>query len=209
MKYEAVVFDFDGTLFDTAPNDLKTLAGFVKQATGSYPVEEKLSHVCGMTGHKAMEYLGCNQKQMDWIWPQWYEASVQALKTTPMFEGMKEVLLELDRIKVALGIVTSRDIRGVRVGLEAHGIFAYFKELVCQEDTERHKPAPDPLLACAKRLGIETNRILYVGDNAVDMICAKDAGADSGLALWGAHDSELECKYRFMRPQDILTLFDT
>lgn len=207
MNYKAVVFDFDGTLFDTAPNELKTLAAFVEQATGNYPSEEKLSHAFGMTGPKAMEYLGCNQEQMDWIWPQWYDASVQALKTTAMFEGVKETLLALDQMKIRLGIVTSRDINGVQVGLKAHKLLQSFEAIVCQEDTEFHKPSPEPLLECVKRLQMEPDQVLYVGDSGVDMECAKNAGTHSGLALWGTHNPALEGNYRFAHPQDILALF--
>lgn len=207
MNYEAVVFDFDGTLFDTEPYELKTLAALVEQATGRYPPEEKLSHTFGMTAPKAMQYLGCNAEQMEWVWPRWYDASVEALQTTPMFEGMKETILKLSARKIQLGIVTSRNIGGVRVGLGAYQILENFAAIVCQEDTKQHKPAPEPLLECVKRLQIEPVQVLYVGDSEVDMMCAKAAQAHSGLALWGTHEPELKCEHRFVRPQDILTLF--
>lgn len=205
--YEAVIFDFDGTLFDTEPHELKTLAALVEQATGIYPSEEKLSHTFGMTGPKAMQYLGCNAEQMEWVWPRWYDASVEALQTTPMFEGVKETVLKLAAMNIQLGIVTSRNIGGVRVGLEAHQILQHFAAIVCQEDTEQHKPSPEPLLECAKRLQVEPAQVLYVGDSGVDMLCAKAAGVHSGLALWGTHEPELECDYQFAQPQEILTLF--
>ncbi|MBS5144138.1 MAG: HAD family hydrolase [Butyricicoccus pullicaecorum] len=205
--YKAVVFDFDGTLFDTELHERKTLAALVEQATGEYPSEEKLSSTFGMTGPQAMQYLGCDAEQMEWVWPRWYDASVKALQTTPMFDGIKETILKLNTLKIRLGIVTSRNIGGVRVGLCAHQILQAFAEIVCQEDTVQHKPAPDPLLECAKRLEVEPAQVLYIGDSAVDMQCAKSAGAHSGLALWGTHEPELECDYRFARPEDILAIF--
>lgn len=205
--YKAVVFDFDGTLFDTESHERKTLAALVEQVTGCYPSEEKLLNTFGMTGPQAMQYLGCNAKQMEWVWPRWYDASVKALETTPMFGGIKETILQLNARNIPLGIVTSRNIGGVRVGLCAHQMLQAFAEIVCQEDTEQHKPAPDPLLECAKRLQVEPAQLLYVGDSAVDMQCAKSAGARSGLALWGTHEPELECDFQFDRPEEILTLF--
>ena len=47
--YKAVVFDFDGTLFDTESHERKTLAALVEQVTGCYPSEEKLFDRLGMT----------------------------------------------------------------------------------------------------------------------------------------------------------------
>lgn len=207
MQYKAVVFDFDGTLFDTAPNELKTLAGLVEQATGIYPPQEKLNETFGMTGPAGMRYLGCSEEQMEWVWPRWYEASVRALETTPMFEGMRETILQLCERRIRMGIVTSRNIGGVQTGLRAQGLEGCFEQIVCQEDTGRHKPYPDPLLECAKRLELLPDQVLYVGDSHVDMICAKDAGSYCGLALWGTREPDLDCDHRFAKPADILKLF--
>ena len=60
-----------------------------------------------------------------------------------------------------------------------------FDQGVFLEDTALHKPDPEPLFECARRLGItDMSRVVYVGDAAVDRECAINAGADFALVSW-------------------------
>ena len=206
MRYQAVIFDFDGTLFDTEYNEMTALDTLVTQVTGVRPPRDKLLKTFGMTGPDGIRYLGCDEEQAAWVAPRWHEASLRALETTQMFSGMPETLRSLHGMGVRLGIVTSRGISGVNTGLRAQGLTAYFDTIVSQKDTVRHKPYPDPLLECLRRMGLDNDAAIYIGDSAGDMQAAAAAGMASGLALWGTHDPALPCTYRLAHPREILTL---
>ena len=62
--------------------------------------------------------------------------------------------------------------------------------LVTYDDTTRHKPYPDPLLAGCDRLGIEPGQVLYVGDALVDIQAGKAAGTRTAGVTWGAGSLE-------------------
>ena len=69
MRYQAVIFDFDGTLFDTEYNEMTALDTLVTQATGVRPPRDKLLKTFGMTGPDGIRYLGCNEEQAAWVAP--------------------------------------------------------------------------------------------------------------------------------------------
>lgn len=206
MRYQAVLFDFDGTLFDTEHDEMTALSALVTQATGVQPPQDKLLKTFGMTGPDGIRFLGCNEEQAAWVAPRWHEASLNALKKTPVFEGLTEVIKILHENGVRLGIVTSRGISGVNMGLESRGLTAYFDTIVCQKDTVLHKPHPDPLIECLKRMDIAPQDAVYIGDSPGDMQASEAAGMASGLALWGTHQPDLPCTYRLTHPREILTI---
>ena len=206
MRYQAVIFDFDGTLFNTEQNELSALDGFMVEVTGAHAPKDKLMKVFGMTGMDGLKYLGCTQEQIASIAPRWNQASLDALKTTPLFDGMLETLQELRAMGIRRAIVTSRGLNGVQLSLESRKISDYFDTIVCQKDTVEHKPHPAPLLECLRRMELAPQDVIYVGDSAFDMQCAQAAGADSGLALWGTHEPELPCTYRLNHPKDLLAI---
>ena len=206
MRYQAVLFDFDGTLFDTEHDEMTALSSLVTQATGVEPPKDKLLKTFGMTGPDGIRFLGCNEEQATWIKPRWHEASLNALKTTPVFEGLPEVIETLHKKGVRMGIVTSRGISGVYMGLTSRGLTAYFDTIVSQKDTVLHKPHPDPLIECLKRMDVAPQDAIYIGDSPGDMQASAAAGMASGLALWGTHQPDLPCTYRLTHPREILTI---
>ncbi len=103
------------------------------------------------------------------------------------FPGVRPVLEELERRGYALGLVTSkgRDIatRGLRL-LQLDGAF---RVTIFMEDSERHKPHPDPLWVALDRLGRRDwpRSALYVGDSTHDLRAGRAAGVQTAGALWG------------------------
>lgn len=206
MRYQAVIFDFDGTLFDTEYEEMRSLEELVTQATGVRPPQEKLRQTFSMTGPDGIRFLGCSEEQAAWVGPRWHEASVAALGKVPLFDGMRETIAQLRAQGARLGIVTSRGANSTRFGLEAAGWLDDFEQILCPKDTEHHKPHPEPLLECLRRMDVSPADAIYIGDSARDMACAAAAGVASGLALWGTHEPELSCTYRLTHPSDLIEI---
>ncbi|WP_087065102.1 HAD family hydrolase [Intestinibacillus massiliensis] len=203
MKYTHIVFDVDGTLIDTAQSELQALRQALCEVMGQAKPDCELNTVFGTTGRMGLQILGYTPEEIDRIYPRWYELSVATIGQSPVFPGIPALLETLDRRGLALGVVTSRSYEAYLLGAKPHGMEPYFKTVVCRDDTERHKPEPEPLLAYLGRAGAQAGRTLYVGDSAFDVACAKAAGVDSALAGWGTQDKGLPATYYLEKPADL------
>ena len=105
-----------------------------------------------------------------------------------------------------LGIVSSRRHDEYDSTITPLGIDGYFSTRVLAEDTERHKPSPDPILEYLRRSGAKPEETVYVGDTEYDLLAAGAAGVSFAFASWGAA-SELEgVSYRAEAPAEVLKL---
>src|SRR5262249_51224876 len=100
-------------------------------------------------------------------------------------ERAREVVAELRSRRYLVGVVTSKGrelaIRGLRMG----DLESLLDAAVFLEDTERHKPHPEPLLTALGRLRVEPHEAVYVGDSAHDMVAGRRAGVKTIAAGWG------------------------
>ena len=77
-------------------------------------------------------------------------------------------------------------------------------------DTRRGKPYPDPMLEYLKNTGAKPEEVLFFGDSSYDMECAKGAGVDHALVLWGGiPPEEIEADYRLLEVKEILNFVKT
>lgn len=108
-------------------------------------------------------------------------------------DGLVSVLDELERERVRMGIVTFQRRPRLKRRLEAWNLKNYFISIVTPEQHSEFKPSPMPFLAAVKELGLPPARCFVVGDEPVDMIGGKKAGAET-IGLPQGFFSEQELK---------------
>lgn len=101
------------------------------------------------------------------------------------FEGTGEVLKELRRRGYLIGVVTSKGRDLALRGLRLCSLDGLLDAAVFLEDTEFHKPRPEPIMAALKNLNKTSDATAYVGDSPHDMAAARAAGVLAVGALWG------------------------
>lgn len=101
------------------------------------------------------------------------------------YPAVRETLAALRGRGYRLGLVTSKVEWAARLTYERYGLGELLETLVFHDDTERHKPHPEPLLAAASKAGISPGQAVYVGDSVHDMTAALTAGMRAIGALWG------------------------
>ena len=185
MRYPVVLFDLDGTLIDSGPIILASMRHASVTVLGREPDEEQVRSAIGGPGLIA-QMRELDPDRVDELVAAYRNHNEPLHDTLAAFPGVLEVLPPLRAEGRRLGIVTAK--RRATVAL-AYARFPLLEELtevlVGAEDTERHKPAPDPLLEALQRLGADPAQAAYVGDSPFDVRAAKAAGVLAVAVGWG------------------------
>ncbi len=203
--YRHLVFDIDGTIIDSAKINMLSLQETVKELRGDVMPLEDLYFSFGIPGVRAMEILGFPEPEKAvQVWIRNYSACAERLGM-PLFPGMREILERLRERGASLGIITSKLREEYDEHFEKQGLLELFPCVVTASDTPKGKPYPDPMLEYLRRTGAAPEEVLYFGDTAYDMDCARSAGVDHALVLWGCLSPEgIEATYRLEKAEEIL-----
>ena len=185
MRFETVLFDLDGTLIDTGPIILASFRHATETVLGRVIPDEVL--LAGVGGSGLREQMrALDGDRADELVRVYTEHNVPLQEQVDAFPGIREVLERLSERHVRMAVVTAKRRRTVERAFEAIPIGHYFEALVTVEDTDRHKPDPEPLLLALERVGHHAGPAAYVGDSPFDVRAAKAAGLTAIAATWGA-----------------------
>jgi pyrophosphatase PpaX len=191
MRFSVVLFDLDGTLIDSGPMIVASMKHAAVTVLGRDIPEEVLISAVGGAGLVA---------QMNALDPARADELVAAYRAhnEPLHDELEafwEVVEVLPRLRAEgrrLGIVTAKRRVTVQLAFERlPGLEQNFAVLVTSEDTQRHKPDPEPLQLALRRLNAQPEGAAYVGDSPFDVRAAKAAGIHAVAVGWGGiHGSE-------------------
>jgi pyrophosphatase PpaX len=187
-RYPVVLFDLDGTVIDSGGIILASMRHATRAVLGREYGDEELLQTVGGPGLEA---------QMRAFDPNRVEELVTVYRAhnEPLHEelmcctGMEDALERLRADGRRLGVVTAKRRETVQLAFAHVPLGHLFEVLVGGDETERHKPDPQPLLLAAERLGAVPEETAYVGDSPFDVRAAKAAGMASIAVTWGRiHD---------------------
>lgn len=205
LKYKHIIFDIDGTMLDSAYADLTALQRVLFELqNNNYPISD-LRFALGIPGEVALMQLGINEVSMA---NQLWNSYMQDLSSTmTLFDGIKELIVELKERGVKLGIITSKNKKEFHNDFIPFGIDTCFDTVITVEDSTAPKPSAEPMLVYLNRTGVNPQEALYIGDTSYDRECAISAGVDFGLATWGCYsEKQINATYYFEKPMDIVHL---
>lgn len=200
---QAVLFDLDGTLIDSAP-DLGAAADKMRTDRGFSSLP--LADYRPMAGAGARGMLGIafgltpESPEFPELREEFFKNyEARMLLDTHIFAGVAELIDELDAQGLPWGIVTNKAARFTDPLVAAIPQFATASAVVSGDTTPHAKPHPEPLLEAARRLNVDPVRCIYVGDDERDIVAGRAAGmttlaatygymgANADVALWQAH----------------------
>jgi HAD superfamily hydrolase (TIGR01509 family) len=175
----AVIFDMDGLLFDTEALWQEALLAAAAEGGREIPDEVynksigvRRSQCRGLFLSHFGEDFRFDDFHANWTRHFWLIAEHKlALKP-----GASELLETLDQVRLPRAIATSSSRTTVERHLTSHGLLDRFDQIVCRGDYENGKPAPDPFLKAAERLGVEPRLCLALEDSHVGVRSASAAG---------------------------------
>lgn len=213
MKYNTIIFDLDGTLLNTL-DDLCDSVNAVMQKHG-FPIRslDEIKRFIGNGVGRLMRLAvpeECTDEEVAIYLKEFkehYEHNMEN-KTRP-FDGIMELLLDLNRFNFNIAIVSNKFDVAVK-GLAK----TYFGNLIPvaigESANVRRKPAPDSVFTAIKELGADLSKTIYVGDSDIDVETAKNAGIPCIGVTWGFRSREVlrnaGADYLIDTPRELLTL---
>jgi pyrophosphatase PpaX len=184
VRYPVVLFDLDGTVIDTGAIILASMRHAAETVIGGEYTDEQLMAAVGGPGLEA-QMQALDPQRVDEL-VRVYRAHNEPLHDTiAVCAGMDVVLEELKHRGHRLGIVTAKRRSTVDLAFARIPIEHLFDTVVGGDETERHKPDPQPLHLALERMGAAPEDAAYVGDSPFDMQAAKAAGLYAVGVGWG------------------------
>jgi phosphoglycolate phosphatase len=189
LPIDAVLFDLDGTLADTAP-DLAAALNRVRGDLGLPPVPFARLRPYASHGARGLLGAGMSLAPEDERYLALREAFLrhyeQALCVqTTLFDEVADLLAAIEARGLPWGIVTNKAMRFTEPLLDALGLAERAGAVIGGDTTPHAKPHPAPLVEAAQRLGVAPSRCVYVGDAERDVIAGAAAGMATIVALYG------------------------
>ncbi len=191
MRYRLIVFDWDGTLFDSAAVIAECIQLAAREMALPVPDRRTASHVIGLGLNDSLRHA------MPSLPPERYAEFLALYRryfieredTLSLFAGVPELLEALKRRGHLLAVATGKPRRGLDRALQASGLGALFAATRCGDET-RSKPDPTMLLELMTELAVERTNLLMIGDTSHDLGMAQNAGVDAVAVGYGAHPLE-------------------
>ena len=204
--YSYIVFDADGTLIDSENAALYSLRDVLYELWQKEMALDDLEFSFGLANDEVWKRLGVKcVERAELLWQKYYTKYSGAVT---LFDGVREVLEELAGLRRVLGLVTSKSKSEYISDVIPLGIADYFDHIVLADDTEKHKPHPEPMLKFLEYSHAVPEAVLYIGDTEYDMQCAKGAGVDFALATWGHRQpSGVKADFYLNSPREIIAQF--
>ena len=188
MKYNAAVFDMDGTILDTLEDLRDSVNASLRWAGFPERTTEEVRAFVGNGAARLIERAvppgtdaAVTRRVLDYYRP--YYGEHAQIKTGP-YPGMTEALAALKAGGVRLAVVSNKPDPTAKQ-LAAHYFPGLFEVTVGAVDGRAVKPAPDALLEAMAVLGVGPEETVYVGDSDVDIETAKNAGMPCISVAWG------------------------
>jgi phosphoglycolate phosphatase len=187
-SFDLIVFDWDGTLMDSAAAIVESLIAACIDLGVAPPTEERARHIIGLGLEDALK---CALPDLE---PRRYDELARQYRThylaqdhqLTLFDGVAAIVAGLAARGHQLAIATGKSRVGLNRALEVSGIGMYFHASRCADEC-RSKPHPQMLEELMESASVERQRTLMIGDTTHDLQMARNAGVASLAVTYGAH----------------------
>lgn len=208
----AIFWDLDDTLLNTLPGRMTALAHAYETLLGrkTDPVALWISHRGGTLEDLGRKLVGDDYQRFASVYRARYFGLERNMRP---FDGVEDVLSAIFEAEIPMAVVTSKIAWGATEELAHTGLLRYFQAVVGCDDTDLHKPDPEPIFTAMDRLCVDDpGKILFIGDSPADVWAARNAGCKSVAALWGTLDAELLMDsmpdFSVAAPAEIIDVFE-
>lgn len=191
-RYDLIVFDWDGTLIDSAAKIVRCFQSAAREAGLVPPADSEVRNIIGLGLKEALDILlpAADEASRNRVIECYRHHFMNLDETeTPLFPGVLEGLTKLSEAGFQLAIATGKARRGLDRALRETAVSHYFCATRCADEA-RSKPHPQMLHDLLGFTGVATERALMVGDTTYDLQMAVAAAMGSVAVTYGAHERD-------------------
>ena len=204
-RFDLLVFDWDGTLMDSAAHIAAALQAAFRDLDLPVPSDLAARHVIGLGLEDAMMYLnpGLDHARYAQVADRYRVHFLTGDQDVGLFPAVADGISALNREGYLMAVATGKSRRGLDRSLSATGLLPYFHASRCA-DEGFPKPHPEMLQVIMEMLGTGPERTLMIGDTTHDLQMAQNAGVPAVAVSYGAHLTE---DLQGMNPAGLVTSF--
>ncbi len=194
MTAKLAVFDVDGTLVDSRRSIAEAMGAAFRSLNLAAPGYEETRRIVGLSLEPAIAVLAPELDRSRYpVLAQAYKdafvANREAGLIEPLYEGAREIVMQLREDGWRLGVATGKARRGVDAFIERHGFEGLFDAAFCADDGPG-KPDPHMLNLVIDAVGATPADTIMIGDTSFDMAMARSAACYAQGVSWGFHTIE-------------------
>lgn len=205
-KYQAIIYDIDGTLINTIDMNMYPLIRIIEEELNvSYSFAEVLKFY-PLPGLKVLEILGIKDKNM--VYERWVRYVNEYPQKASSYPGIKEMLTYFANKGIKQAAVSAKTKKQYAIDMLANDLDKYLQVKILAEDVNKAKPDPEPLLKCLAALQVSNDEVIYIGDAYSDYLAASRAKIDFAHARWAKIPlaAKINPAYIFDDPKDMMVL---
>lgn len=189
-KFQAILFDLDGTLLDTAL-DLGLATNYVLAKYGQGPISDDTARDYASDGMRALMKSGIPKEK-------WSEYDFDAMRNdflpyyhehiadrTNYFKDMDKFISSLQSLNIPIAVVTSKPDHLAKKVLKKFKELSLIDVVIGCDTLPVSKPDPAPLIYACDKLGVNPAKCIYIGDHIRDIEAGHNANMPTVLAAWG------------------------
>lgn len=185
-RFDAVVFDLDGTLADTFSTVLRLFNRVMLDRTGRQWRFEEMLPYFGPTESVMFQRMFPAAEMHEPMIADYFRLSREDGHEIKPFDGIYELVSELKDSGVKLGVFSAANTEAARIRVGHAGLLDFFDEIIGGDSVTNSKPHPDGLLHLMDRFEVDPAATVYVGDMVADVQTGRAAGVTTVAVTWGA-----------------------
>jgi phosphoglycolate phosphatase len=192
--YKLAIFDFDGTLVDSAPGIVDVMRQIGLEYELPAPVLEEWQQLIGVPLERQMQVLFPERQESfreDVLNRYRAVYNTSAIELCPPFPGLSAILERLKSSGVKVSIVTAKRKHLVERIVNYYALAKYFGLIIGAQEVVNHKPHPEAVYITAKHFSLSLDEIIVIGDSIYDLDMARNAGVASVGVTTGIHSEDI------------------
>jgi phosphoglycolate phosphatase len=187
-KFDLIVFDWDGTLLDSANSIVFSLQGAARDLGLTEPSNEEARYVIGLGLNEAIKHLfpTLSSQKFNLISDRYRHHYLTHDNKISLYKGASKVIKALHAKNFLLAVATGKSRAGLNRSFNSSGLGHFFHASRCADETFS-KPHPAMLLELMSQFNVKATRTLMIGDTTHDLQMATNACVSGVGVTYGAH----------------------